>query len=39
MIPEGQSIRTGYWHGPVWQDLCRGPHLQQPANSRRTPSS
>ena len=26
MIPEGQPIRM-YWHG-TWQDLCRGPHLQ-----------
>ncbi|MCX7644093.1 MAG: threonine--tRNA ligase [Rhodobacteraceae bacterium] len=25
-IPEGQPIRM-YWHGH-WQDLCRGPHLQ-----------
>ena len=25
-IPEGEPIRM-YWHGP-WQDLCRGPHLQ-----------
>ena len=25
-IPEGQPIRM-YWHGD-WQDLCRGPHLQ-----------
>lgn len=25
-IPEGESIRM-YWHGD-WQDLCRGPHLQ-----------
>ncbi len=25
-IPEDQPIRM-YWHGP-WQDLCRGPHLQ-----------
>lgn len=25
-IPEGQDIRM-YWHGD-WQDLCRGPHLQ-----------
>ena len=25
-IPEDQDIRM-YWHGP-WQDLCRGPHLQ-----------
>ncbi|MFT3689286.1 threonine--tRNA ligase [Paenirhodobacter sp.] len=25
-IPEGENIRM-YWHGP-WQDLCRGPHLQ-----------
>jgi len=26
MIPEDQPIRM-YWHGH-WQDLCRGPHLQ-----------
>ena len=26
MIPEGEPIRM-YWHGD-WQDLCRGPHLQ-----------
>ncbi len=26
MIPEDQPIRM-YWHGD-WQDLCRGPHLQ-----------
>ncbi len=26
MIPEGEAIRM-YWHGD-WQDLCRGPHLQ-----------
>ncbi|AXC50168.1 threonine--tRNA ligase [Paracoccus suum] len=25
-IPEGEDIRM-YWHGD-WQDLCRGPHLQ-----------
>lgn len=25
-IPEGEPLRM-YWHGP-WQDLCRGPHLQ-----------
>ncbi|WP_304614952.1 threonine--tRNA ligase, partial [Paracoccus sp. (in: a-proteobacteria)] len=25
-IPEGQDLRM-YWHGD-WQDLCRGPHLQ-----------
>ncbi len=25
-IPEGEPIRM-YWHGH-WQDLCRGPHLQ-----------
>jgi threonyl-tRNA synthetase len=25
-IPEGEDLRM-YWHGP-WQDLCRGPHLQ-----------
>ncbi|WP_210527104.1 threonine--tRNA ligase [Rubellimicrobium arenae] len=25
-IPEGEPIRM-YWHGD-WQDLCRGPHLQ-----------
>jgi threonyl-tRNA synthetase len=25
-IPADQKIRM-YWHGP-WQDLCRGPHLQ-----------
>jgi len=25
-IPAGEPIRM-YWHGP-WQDLCRGPHLQ-----------
>ncbi len=25
-IPAGEDIRM-YWHGP-WQDLCRGPHLQ-----------
>ncbi len=25
-IPEGEEIRM-YWHGD-WQDLCRGPHLQ-----------
>jgi threonyl-tRNA synthetase len=25
-IPEGEDIRM-YWHGE-WQDLCRGPHLQ-----------
>ena len=25
-IPEGEDIRM-YWHGN-WQDLCRGPHLQ-----------
>ena len=26
-IPGDEPIRM-YWHGP-WQDLCRGPHLQQ----------
>ncbi|MBL4917644.1 threonine--tRNA ligase [Szabonella alba] len=26
-IPGDEDIRM-YWHGP-WQDLCRGPHLQQ----------
>ncbi|WP_071799283.1 threonine--tRNA ligase [Natronohydrobacter thiooxidans] len=25
-IPEGEDLRM-YWHGH-WQDLCRGPHLQ-----------
>lgn len=25
-IPEGEDLRM-YWHGD-WQDLCRGPHLQ-----------
>ncbi|VDS09367.1 Threonine--tRNA ligase [Paracoccus haematequi] len=25
-IPEGEPLRM-YWHGD-WQDLCRGPHLQ-----------
>ena len=25
-IPEGEPVRM-YWHGH-WQDLCRGPHLQ-----------
>ena len=25
-IPEGEDLRM-YWHG-LWQDLCRGPHLQ-----------
>jgi threonyl-tRNA synthetase len=25
-IPEGEDLRM-YWHGN-WQDLCRGPHLQ-----------
>ncbi len=25
-IPEGEAVRM-YWHGH-WQDLCRGPHLQ-----------
>ncbi|MCY4260912.1 MAG: threonine--tRNA ligase [Rhodobacteraceae bacterium] len=25
-IPDGEAIRM-YWHGR-WQDLCRGPHLQ-----------
>ncbi|MDD7970117.1 threonine--tRNA ligase [Roseinatronobacter alkalisoli] len=25
-IPEGEPLRM-YWHG-AWQDLCRGPHLQ-----------
>ncbi|SIS90907.1 threonine--tRNA ligase [Paracoccus saliphilus] len=25
-IPEGEDVRM-YWHGE-WQDLCRGPHLQ-----------
>jgi len=25
-IPEGEAVRM-YWHGD-WQDLCRGPHLQ-----------
>ncbi len=25
-IPPGEDLRM-YWHGP-WQDLCRGPHLQ-----------
>jgi threonyl-tRNA synthetase len=25
-IPEGEDLRM-YWHG-AWQDLCRGPHLQ-----------
>lgn len=25
-IPEGEDLRM-YWHG-YWQDLCRGPHLQ-----------
>ncbi|TRW96723.1 threonine--tRNA ligase [Paracoccus sp. M683] len=25
-IPDGQDLRM-YWHGD-WQDLCRGPHLQ-----------
>ncbi|MFD1881133.1 threonine--tRNA ligase [Paracoccus pacificus] len=25
-IPEGEDVRM-YWHGD-WQDLCRGPHLQ-----------
>ncbi len=25
-IPDGEAIRM-YWHGH-WQDLCRGPHLQ-----------
>ncbi|WP_353471805.1 threonine--tRNA ligase [Salipiger sp. H15] len=28
-IPEGAPIRM-YWHGD-WQDLCRGPHLQNTA--------
>ncbi len=28
-IPEGEPLRM-YWHGP-WQDLCRGPHLQNTA--------
>ncbi|MDE3240061.1 MAG: threonine--tRNA ligase [Paracoccaceae bacterium] len=32
-IPEGEDIRM-YWHGH-WQDLCRGPHLQ---NTGQVPS-
>ncbi|WP_439562255.1 threonine--tRNA ligase [Roseinatronobacter sp.] len=28
-IPEGEPLRM-YWHGH-WQDLCRGPHLQNTA--------
>lgn len=28
-IPEGEDLRM-YWHGD-WQDLCRGPHLQNTA--------
>ncbi|MBI1416518.1 MAG: threonine--tRNA ligase [Limimaricola sp.] len=32
-IPEDQKIRM-YWHGH-WQDLCRGPHLQ---NTGQVPS-
>ncbi|MFT6213002.1 MAG: threonyl-tRNA synthetase, partial [Alphaproteobacteria bacterium] len=26
VIPEGQDI-TIYYHGDVWHDLCRGPHM------------
>jgi threonyl-tRNA synthetase len=32
-IPEGEDLRM-YWHGE-WQDLCRGPHLQ---NTSQVPS-
>jgi threonyl-tRNA synthetase len=32
-IPEGEDLRM-YWHGD-WQDLCRGPHLQ---NTGQVPS-